>query len=25
DPATHRPGPGTMAFPAPATGHGIQR
>ena len=25
DPATHRPGPGPMAFPAPATGHGIQR
>ncbi|NAQ71039.1 TraS, partial [Escherichia coli] len=20
-----RPGPGTLAFPAPATGHGIQR
>ena len=23
--ATHRPGPGTVAFPAPATGHDIQR
>ncbi|EEV1674544.1 TraS [Escherichia coli] len=23
--ATHRPGPETLAFPAPATGHGIQR
>ncbi|EFE7062214.1 TraS, partial [Escherichia coli] len=23
--ATHRPGPGTLAFPAPATGHSIQR
>ena len=25
DPATHRPGQGTLALPAPATGHGIQR
>ena len=24
-PATHRPGQGTLALPAPATGHGIQR